>query len=300
MERPTMQKILRLLCLFLSLSLALIFASQAYAQDKHFLWHVQFKGKSAFILGSVHVMKKEHYPLGRMIDNAFNQSEALAVEFNITALDPDALQRLSSAAFYRGDDSLDQHVSPQTLELVKKKTDEMGLNFDFIRRQKPWLLVSTLPAVALLRAGYEPQYGIDMYLLNRAGGTKKIIEIESLDFQIKLMAGFSEAEQELLLLYTLKELNLAVQEADDLIEAWKTGNVQKIEAITMKTFKEDARLEPISLKLLDDRNKRMAERIEAVKKVQENCFFVVGAAHLVGDKVLIQLLQKKGMVVKQL
>ena len=295
-----MQKRVSFLCVVITWSLALVFTTGAYAQDKHFLWHIQYQGKSAFILGSVHVMKKEHYPLGRMIDNAFNQSQALAVEFNIKALDPEGLQKLSNAAFYRGDDSLDKHLSPQTLELLKKKTDEMELNFDFIRRQKPWLLVSTLPAMALLKAGYEPQYGIDMYLLIKAGGTKNLIEIESLDFQIGLMAGFSEAEQELLLLYTLKELNQVVQEADDLIEAWKTGNLQKMEALATKTFKEDARLEPISVKLLDDRNKRMAERIESIMKVQDDCFFVVGAAHLVGDKGVIQLLRKKGMIVKQL
>jgi len=136
---------------------ALMLSVQAYGQDKHFLWRVQSKTKSGFILGSIHLMKEEHYPLSRMIENAFKHSQSLAVEVNINEMDPGTLQRLAAEAFYPPGDSLEKHLSPSAVTLVRKQTEAMGMEFEFVKRQKPWFLATTLPAVALLKAGYDPR-----------------------------------------------------------------------------------------------------------------------------------------------
>ena len=272
----------------------------AYGQDKHFLWRVQSKNKSCFILGSIHFMKEEHYPLGRMIENAFLNSASLAVEANVSEVEPQVMQRVMSEAFYPQEDSLEKHLSSQMINLVRKKAEELGLGFDFIKQQKPWFLVSTLPSIALLKAGYDPQHGIDMHFLTAAKGKKKIIEVESLDAQIKMLSGFSGPQQELLLLYTLKDLDIASQEADAVVEAWKAGDTKELDRIVTRAFKEDPRLEPIAAKLLYERNKTMADRIEQILSSENDCFIVIGAAHLVGDKSVLRFLRDKGLIVNQL
>ena len=59
-------------------------------------------------------------------------------------------------------------------------------------------------------------------------------------------------------------------------------------------------MEPIFKRLLDDRNKGMASKIEGYLKTKETYFVVVGAGHLVGDKGIIKMLKERGYSVEQL
>lgn len=298
--KPIMHKTSSALILILSILLLSCRGVPAFAQDKHFLWRVQSQSGSGFILGSVHVLKPTDYPLARIIENAFEHSGSLAVEINLNGIDPDAMKRLFKDAFYTGGDSIDKHLASGTLERVKKSAEEMGLNYEFLKKQKPWFLAISLPSIALLRAGYDPNYGIDMHFLKKAQGKKKIIEIESLNFQVRLLAELPPDQQELLLIYTLKELKGVAREADRLIEAWKAGNEKEVETISTQAFKGDPRLEPFTAKLLADRNKTMADIVEKNLNKEDGCLFIIGAAHLVGDKGVIRILRERGLKLDQL
>ena len=50
---------------------------------KSFLWKVQSKTNTVFVLGSIHYLKKEMYPLDEKIEKAFDQADILVVEANI-------------------------------------------------------------------------------------------------------------------------------------------------------------------------------------------------------------------------
>jgi uncharacterized protein YbaP (TraB family) len=52
--------------------------------------------------------------------------------------------------------------------------------------------------------------------------------------------------------------------------------------------------------LFDDRNARMAERIESIARSGTPAFVAVGAGHLVGPDSVITLLRKKGLSIRQL
>jgi uncharacterized protein YbaP (TraB family) len=158
----------------------------------------------------------------------------------------------------------------------------------------------TLESVELMKSGYDPNYGIDKYFLSKAEGRKKISELESLDYQINLLAGLNDEEQELFLLYTLNELKILVQEVDKLVDAWKSGAVEKMESTITKSLAEDRRFYTIYDKLIYKRNRNMAQKIDGYLKTNNTYFVVVGAAHLVGDRGIIQLLMDKGYSVEQL
>jgi uncharacterized protein YbaP (TraB family) len=151
-----------------------------------------------------------------------------------------------------------------------------------------------------MKSGYNPDYGIDKYFLSKAGNKKKVVELESLDYQINLLSGFNDNEQELFLLYTIKDLKMFAQEMDSLVEAWKSGIVDSIESAVTKSLTEDRRLLPIYNKLIYARNRTMTTKIEGFLRTKGTYFVVVGAAHLLGEKGIIQLLQRKGYSVEQL
>ncbi|MBI1811725.1 MAG: TraB/GumN family protein, partial [Nitrospirae bacterium] len=90
------------------------------------------KTSTVYVLGSVHLMKKEVYPLNNKIEDAFEKSNILAVEANINDAAKLDLQKLLTSAFYPGNETLEKHVSKETYELVKKETGSMGMPLELI------------------------------------------------------------------------------------------------------------------------------------------------------------------------
>jgi len=54
-----------------------------------------------------------------------------------------------------------------------------------------------LAAMDLSKIGLESSAGIDLNFLNRAGD-RRIVELESVDFQLRLLAGLPEDDQKVL------------------------------------------------------------------------------------------------------
>jgi uncharacterized protein YbaP (TraB family) len=299
----TMQKktagFLSIFSIFIALSLSVLAQDSLSQSKKSFLWRVQSKTNMVYILGSIHYLKKEAYPLQEKIEKAFYQCATLVVETNVNDEKRKDLQKLAGPAFYPGSETFEDHVSPKTNELVKKELVRLGIPLDLVWKQKPWLLAMTLASFEILKLGFDPNYGIDQYFLSKATGQKEILELESFDDQIALFSKFSEKEQELFLVYILKDIKVLERELNRLVQAWISGDTKNLEAIILRSVQEDKRLAPIYKKLIYDRNRNMASKIEDYLKTKETYFIVVGAGHLVGKQGIIEILKGKGFAVEQ-
>lgn len=293
---------LRLLCVFFIVFVSAAFLSPRHAEpanQKNFMWKVRSKTATVYLLGSIHYLRKEAYPLNIAIEDAFSRSNVLAVEANVN--DPDKLffSKFIEGVFYPGEDTLDKHVSRQTYELVTRESGKYGLPIEIIEKEKPWFLALTLTALELLRSGFEPQYGIDMHFLSKAG-QKRVIELESLDQQVDLLSNFSDSEQEAFLVYTIKELDTLGSESDRLLRLWKAGDAAGLESMLSKSAVEDRATASVYEKLIYARNRSMTAKIEEILRSKDTCFVIVGAGHLVGKKGVVELLREKGYAVEQM
>jgi uncharacterized protein YbaP (TraB family) len=264
------------------------------------LWKIQSKRNTVYVLGSLHYCKKEIYPISEKIEKAFRQSEILVVEADVTDIKRMDIGKLIERAFYPENDTLEKHVSPKIYEWVVKETVGLGIPVELLNRQKPWFLAMTLVALESLKLGFDPNLGIDKYFLSKAEGGKEILELESLDYQINLLSGFSDQEQELFLLYTLKDLKILEQDLGKLTQAWSSGDTKVMESILTRSVSEDRRLSSVFEKVIYERNRKMASRIEDYLKTKETYFVIVGAGHLVGSRGIIEVLKDKGFLVEQL
>src|SRR4030042_4809208 len=301
-ERKMREKAIRFLPILL---IFFLFTSSVYVRDavsgnqKNFLWKVQSKTGTVYMLGSVHLLKKEIYPLNKKIEDAFDKSNVLVVEANINDIGQIDVQKLIESVLYPENESLKNHVSGETYEMIKKGVGGLGLPPEFINKQKPWFLALTLTSMELIKLGFDLNYGIEVHFLSKAS-KKKILELESLDYQINLLSEFSDKDQELFLLYTLKDLNTLSRELDKLIQAWTSGDTKTMESIISKSITEDKRMSSVYEKLIYERTRNMVSRIEEFLKTKETYFVIVGAGHLVGNKGIIEILKRKGYRVEQL
>jgi len=292
----------RYYALFCSLAilLCLLFTPPAptFAAGKNFLWRVKSQKSTVYLLGSIHLMKKESYPLAQAIEEAFSRSGTLVVEANLNDIgQTDAIQLLGGM-FYTGGETIKQHLSEETYRMLRKEAEGLGLPVEAVQYQRPWIAGMMLTSLELMKAGYEPAYGIDMHFLGRAGA-KKVEQLESVAFQMSLFSRLSDAEQEAFLRRTLKELRSMRTEADAMVRAWKEGDAAAMERIISRGL-DDPRMAALYARLLDERNVGMTAKIEGYLSSGGTYFVVMGAGHLVGSRGVVSLLRQRGYSPEQL
>jgi uncharacterized protein YbaP (TraB family) len=297
--KPMVPLIIAFFLLALAGTLASAESAFSYSQ-KSFLWKVQSSHSTVYLLGSIHFLKEDVYPLNQAIEDAYDSSDRLVVEADVNDLDKLDVKTLADKAFYRNDDRVEKHVSPETYRLIRQESKTLDMPIELIQMQKPWFLALSFEATELMRLGYDPQYGVDFHFLTRARGKKEILELESLDEQLSLLSGYSDKEQEQFLLYTLNTLSSMAGQVESMVRAWTSGDAQALESIIADAVQPDTSLAPVLEKLFDERNVKMASKIEEYLNSNGTYFVIVGAGHLVGKKGIVELIKSMGYVVEQL
>jgi uncharacterized protein YbaP (TraB family) len=296
---------LKMTAILLSLMFTLLISTgldarqnQQAVTQKHCLWEVETSTNKVFLLGSLHLLKSDAYPLAAEIDSAYGLSPKVVFETDIGAMEDPAVQaRMLNMAMYPEGQTLLQHIPQEMQKALKKKLADLGLPLEPLVRFKPWFLAVTLTTLELQRLGFSPLSGIDVHYYGRASSDEKELDFfESIDYQLDLLGNMSADDQKSFLGQTLKDLEIAAQMADDMMRYWQNGQVEKLHSLLFKSFEDYPQIED---RLLLQRNKDWVEKIEVMLGGPENVFVVVGAGHLVGPRSVIDLLRQKGYKVKQ-
>ena len=278
---------------------SLLLSQDTFPSQKHFLWKVEDgKGASAYLLGSLHVLTADAYPLPAAIDKAFAESKTLVEEVDLDEMnDPMQMMAALSKAMLTGGQTLDQLISAETFAEVQKRAETYGMPMAALQRMKPWLVAVTLMAPTLQSAGFKPELGIDRHFFDRAKekGLKRDA-LETLAYQLDRFDQMSPKLQEDLLKATIADLDTQVTGVQDMVRAWSAGDLGTVEKLTLTAFLESPELYQ---RLLLERNRNWLPHIERCLTQNAGCFVVVGAAHLVGTDGLPTLLAKKGYKVTQ-
>lgn len=271
--------------------------------EKLFLWKASSETTQVYLLGSIHMAKKEIYPLAKEIEEAFERSKFLVVEVDQGKVDQAKIQQMVfERGMYKEGESLSTKLPKEKLKRVQDLVEKVGIPMEQADRLKPWLLALSASIMSLQKLGYDPQQGIDQHFLNAAKEKKKEVkELETVEFQLDLLSGFSDELQDLFISSTLEELDGTEKRMDRIFEAWKKGDAKELEKITItEGMAKKPEMAPFKAKMLDDRNVGMAKKVEEYLKTKDVAFVVMGSAHLVGEKGVVELLRKKGVKVEQI
>jgi uncharacterized protein YbaP (TraB family) len=295
----------RCLCLLLFLVIIWAFANAADAQErfvktgkKNFLWTVANGDKGIYLLGAVHFLASESFPLADEIEKAYGDSKTVVFETDIDDFNDPAFQaKMVASGLIPEDRSLQQYVSKQTYSALKKKVERMGLQMELFDRFKPWLCALTLASLEVQELGLDPNYGIDSYYFNKAKKDRKqVLFLESIEDQLRLFTEMSRNQQEAFLKQTLEDLEIFKKKVSDLINAWTNGDADSLGSIVEVGFKD---YPEIYEKMMVQRNKYWLSKIDHLIKQGDKVLVIVGAAHLVGKESLLKLLRNKGYEIEQ-
>ncbi|MGB0892876.1 MAG: TraB/GumN family protein [Parashewanella sp.] len=269
-----------LLCCFFS-------SAQARESDRPPFFKVEYQGKTAYLLGTIHAGKADFYPLPNMIEKQFALSSHLVIE---------AIPNPSDAQLVK------------TLPALKDKNAAVIRQYHAYCADKtyfcnalaavpPWIKAMQIVLLRLQTQGFQPQHGVEYYLLSKRQG-KKLKQLESSKQQLQLMNSLSAASQWNMLSHAMSASN---SEITELFQAWRTGNLSMIDAISKKESDTAAGKEFIRV-MLWQRNKAMAEKIKRLLQqasandstLKNNYFVAIGAAHLVGERSVNDYLTQSG------
>lgn len=273
-------------------------ATDTSTQDLHSLWKATGPaGGVVYLLGSVHALPQNAYPLAPAIENAFKESTTLAFE-----VDFDAMENSGPALFAAGSllpgQSLYNSISEQTSGDFRAYLGSAGLSPEIFDSMRPWMAALSLTALELVKIGYSPDAGIDITLARRASKSgKKIIGLETAEDQISLFSNLSEEESEAFLRYTIKDLRTLTEDLDKITEAWQHGDVKMLRKLLGEAFRGEPE---ISQRFVSDRNQKWMPKILKLFGKGHRSMAVVGALHLVGKNGVLELLSRAGFEIEQL
>ena len=262
------------------------------APARNFIWKATGKQGVVYLVGSVHVLTKDFYPLGQALETAYKQSDLLVEEVDLGDMqEPGAQFQMLSRGMLPSNQSLDKLVSPATFAAVSKRFTDIGMPVEPIKRFKPWLAALTLMAMEWQKAGFDAELGLDKHFYDRAKGDGKNVE-----GQLSRFDEMSAELQDRLLVETLKGIETEQANMTKLVDAWRAGDAAAVERIVLKDLEPEAQLYQ---RLLVERNKNWLPKVEALFARKGAAFVVVGAAHLVGPDGLVAMLKAKGYAVEQ-
>ena len=291
--RRTLRPAVLLSCLVVMLALA------DAASARTFAWKVTGKGGAIYLVGSIHVLTPDFYPLNPALEAAYKDSDLLVEEVDMAELlDPSSQMAALSRGMLTGDQTLDKLLSPATLALVKKATGELGAPGGPLMRFKQWMLAIALQGLELQKVGFDPELGLDKHFYDRAKEQGKAVQgLETADYQISRFDTMTMEQQDRMLAQTLRELDTEIASVGKLTAAWKTGDAPAVERIVLADLKSDPQMYQ---RLLVERNKNWMPKIEVLFARPGRALVVVGAAHLVGPDGVLATLRAKGYTVEQL
>lgn len=263
-----------------------------------FLWEVHSPTATVYLLGSIHIASGDIYPLDARIERAFQASDTLVLETDLDdASQARAAGMLQQAGTYTPPDSLESHVDAATLTALSKSIAGMGLPVEAFFSMRPWMVSLTLTLARLQALGYRPDLGIDQHFRS-AAGAKKLGSLETVDQQVALFRDMTESLQSAALRQTLEELGQLRDIMQRAFSAWRVGDAVGLEALLVAPTRKD--YPELYRRLFVERNRRMADAVEAHLKGKGTIFVVVGSGHLVGSDSVLHLLQTRGHKTRQL
>lgn len=260
---------------------------------RHSLWKVQGEHAAVYLLGSIHVLKKEDYPLPAPIESAFTNASVAAFETDMEAMqDPKVALTLATKGRLPAGETLRDHLSPEVYASLTNHLRTAGLARGMFDQLTPVMAALSLVLMEMQRLGLDPEYGVDKHFFARARADgKQIVALETVDFQIGLLTDMSKEEGELIVKTTLRDMEKLESDLGDLLKAWRTGDAEQLDKFLHEAMRE-APL--IYQRLITDRNRNWISRLEELLRGDKRAIVIVGAGHLVGKEGILELLKQKG------
>lgn len=240
----------------------------------------------SYLFGTIHVLPQADFILENKVKTAFGESEELVMELDMT--DPTLQARMMEMMTMSGGVTLDQLLTKQQYaELSKKLQTINGMPpLATINSFKPFMIATMMLNEFV---GSQPA-SFEMTLMSMASARALPVSgLETIEHQMSIFDSIPYADQVSDLMDMVKRSDEMKALFTSMVNQYKAEEVNALYATTAEYMDSDAEMGY----LLHSRNMNWAELLDT-RLGADALFVAVGAAHLGGEKGVIELLRKRG------
>ena len=266
----------------------------AQSTPRSLLWKVSGSegGKPSFLFGTMHSRDSRAYQFGDTVHAALKSVSVVAGELDLTNAAGDALGMMNTMMLPEGQKLEDLYKKKEWALIEAGLKETIGPMAVMTYRMKPFFVLAMLTEAGMQA---DEEKVLDDHLLSTAKENgQRVIGLETMKEQMAAMDAMSVKEQAGLLLDHVKNDGYE-KELGEMMDAYAAQDLDAIMKISESSGTMNGTMEKA---LITDRNERMVHRLDSMMQVGEDVFFAVGAAHLPGEKGLIQLLRAQGYTVE--
>ena len=251
-------------------------------------------GRRLYLVGTIHVGRGDMFPLGEAIEEAYTQSDILAVEMDLIAAGSFVnAMKMSLAMTYTDGDDIANHLSQETCALGYQV---LGLPEGTLRKMKPAFWMSLAENLGVQYAQLDMKYGVDYYLLMRARSDKKaIVELEGLDAQMRFLNALSDEALDGEIYAMLSAPEAFGMQMRAMLDAWLVGDEMTLDYL-INTESGDEFYEEI----IAERNAAFLDQAVDCLNGGETALIAIGAGHIIGETGLANQLALLGYHVEEI
>lgn len=257
------------------------------------LWAIKDKDSTIYLFGTVHVLKPTTPWRSPKIDKAFRDADDVVMEIEQPE-DPATTRALMLKYGVDPAAPLSTKLKPESYAKLQAAAQGMGFPPQALEPMRPWLAALTVSLTPLLKAGYDPESGVEKLLTAQAKAAgKPIAAFETMEQQVRFFADMTPAQETQLLDSTLDEIDDGPAKIDALVTAWAAGDQDELKRQMVDEMQTD--YPDVYKLLLVDRNRDWANQLKTRLAGSGVSFVAVGAGHLAGPDSLQAQLAKLGI-----
>lgn len=263
------------------------------------VWKVSKGDDSIFIGGTIHFLSESDYPLPKEYETAYSNSDTLVFETDIAIMNtPEFQQTTMKMMFLTDGKTITDFISKDTFGKLEAHLTARNIPVQNFMTFKPGFLAITLSIVELQMMGINSA-GVDIYYSTKAtGDSKKQLWFETPEQQMELLANMGKGEEDSMIAYTLEEVKHIRTDMPKLMDAWKSGDIDKMADIGITEMK--AQYPKVYEDILAQRNRNWIPKINDLFGNDTTEFVLVGGLHLAGPDSVLTMLSKQGFEVTKL
>ena len=278
-----------------------LFSSLAIGQKKYqsLFWEISGNGleDTSYLYGTMHVADERVFDFKEGVIESLNKADAYVMEMNMDSIGANLMGVLNHVLM----DSSETLSSllPET-EYTKVKnyfSDSLGFPLLFFDRVLPIFTSMMLEQDSF---NSDMSEALDIYFYKKAKAKdKEIIGLEGIEDQLKFFKTIPYDIQAELLVKAINDKNSVDTLSDYMLEKYVEEDLDALLKFINDQYSEgyDEFQELFEKYLITDRNINMTANIDEIINTKSS-FIAVGAAHLPGEKGIIELLRHMGYVVE--
>ncbi|GHU71561.1 TraB/GumN family protein [Spirochaetia bacterium] len=265
------------------------------------VWQISKDGNTVYLGGSVHILPQKTKIPGAF-NKAFEAADVLVFEADISELqeNPALVQSLQSKMLLPEGQTLKNVLSSESYQKLSDACTLFGFSITQVEQMKPSMVLNVLSVMQLQQNGFT-ETGVDAYYMEQSEKKhKKMMFLESVDFQIDLTVSMFDDNIDEYIGYSLADLekdkDTLKTEMEKMLNDWANGTDEYIVQLNTEM---QADYPFVYDRLIKDRNNAWVPVIEGYLGSPPVEFIIVGLAHIHGEDGILKQMKEAGYSVNQ-